>query len=115
MGSSNVSTFFTESRRIPADRIFELTAIYVKDESPKKVNLGQGAYRDGEGNPWVLPSVRASRNKLSEQGLTHEYLPILGHPGFRQAAAQTVLGDEIFNARGSYVCTHLFRIPAHLH
>jgi len=28
------------------------------DKSPKKVNLSIGAYRDDNGKPWILPSVK---------------------------------------------------------
>ncbi|CAG9979738.1 unnamed protein product [Clonostachys byssicola] len=106
MGSeTHKSTFFSGAQRIPPDRIFELTAEYLKDDSPVKANLGQGAYRDGDGNPWILPSVRESRRLLQEQGLIHEYLPILGHAGFREAVARTVLGEELFSTKGSHVAT----------
>jgi aspartate aminotransferase len=40
------------------DRIFQLTARYVADNNPKKINLGVGAYRTNEGKPWVLPTVK---------------------------------------------------------
>jgi aspartate aminotransferase len=111
MGSeTHKSTFFTGAQRIPPDRIFELTAEYLKDDSPVKANLGQGAYRDGDGNPWILPSVRESRRLLQEQGLIHEYLPILGHAGFREAVARTVLGEELFSTKGSHVSIALAKI-----
>ena len=42
----------------PADPIFALTASYKGDSFKQKVNLGVGAYRDNEGNPYVLPVVR---------------------------------------------------------
>ncbi|KAJ5505213.1 Aspartate [Penicillium expansum] len=72
----NVGTqsWFDQARFIPPDAIFALTAQYIADKSPKKVNLGQGTYRDEHGNPWVLPSVRKSRKLLSQE-LNHEYLP----------------------------------------
>lgn len=42
----------------PPDVILGITEAYKKDAHPKKVNLGVGAYRDDNGNPFVLPSVR---------------------------------------------------------
>lgn len=88
------STFSTLSSapRIKPDAIFALTAEFNQDSSPKKVNLGQGTYRDDKGQPWVLPSVIAARNGLLDQGLNHEYLPILGLPDFRKATCELVLG-----------------------
>jgi aspartate aminotransferase len=42
----------------PPDPIFHLTASYVADPDPNKINLGVGAYRDDSGKPWVLPVVK---------------------------------------------------------
>ena len=42
----------------PPDAILGLTEAYKKDGNPNKVNLGAGAYRDDNGKPYVLPSVR---------------------------------------------------------
>lgn len=42
----------------PPDVILGITEAYKKDTNPKKVNLGVGAYRDDEGKPHILPSVR---------------------------------------------------------
>ena len=30
----------------------------MKDTDSKKVNLSIGAYRDNDGKPWILPSVK---------------------------------------------------------
>jgi aspartate aminotransferase, cytoplasmic len=104
MTSGTVSTsFFGSLQRIPKDAIFALTAEYIQDTSSKKVNLGQGTYRDEKGQPWVLPSVLAARERLAKD-LKHEYLPILGHAEFLQAAAQAVLGQEIYESRSPKVC-----------
>ena len=78
----------------PPDAIFDLTRQYLADSNPQKVNLGQGTYRDGAGNPWVLPSVKASKRKLESENINHEYLPILGLASFRQRACELVLGKE---------------------
>jgi aspartate aminotransferase len=88
------SSIFYSAPRIPADPIFALTAEYVADTHPQKVNLGQGAYRDDKGQPFILPSVRESRRIINEQGLQHEYLPILGLKRFRDKAAELVLGSD---------------------
>lgn len=42
----------------PPDAILGITEAYKKDQNSKKVNLGVGAYRDDNGKPYVLPSVR---------------------------------------------------------
>ena len=95
-------TWFDQARYIPPDAIFALTAQYVADSFPQKVNLGQGTYRDENGNPWVLPSVRQSRDLLSQK-LNHEYLPIVGLASFRQETAKLALGAELFAKQESKV------------
>jgi len=42
----------------PPDAILGITEAYKKDTNPKKINLGAGAYRDDNGKPYVLPSVK---------------------------------------------------------
>jgi aspartate aminotransferase len=86
--SQNTLSWFDEARFIKPDAIFVLTAQYVRFKSPRKVNLGQGTYRDENGNPWVLPSVRKSRELLS-QSLNHEYPPIVRLADFRKEVAKT--------------------------
>lgn len=84
------SSFFTGAKYIPPDPIFEVTKRYLADTDPKKVNLGQGAYRDENGAPWILPSVRAATELIA--GCGHEYLPIEGLNTFRDEAAKLVFG-----------------------
>lgn len=42
----------------PADIAFGLMADFEADPHPKKVSLIAGAYRNENGKPWVLPSVK---------------------------------------------------------
>jgi hypothetical protein len=49
----------------PVDALFGLMAAYKADSSPKKVDLGIGAYRDNDGKPWVLPVVKQVRRPQS--------------------------------------------------
>ena len=42
----------------PADLAFGLMADFDADPDPRKVSLIAGAYRDENGLPWVLPSVK---------------------------------------------------------
>ncbi|EXJ71670.1 uncharacterized protein A1O5_05478 [Cladophialophora psammophila CBS 110553] len=90
--------FFAAAPRLPKDAIFALTAECRDDLSPVKVNLGQGSYHDENGFPWVLPAVCRARRRLARLDLDHEYLPILGLPEFRAAAAELVFGTESYAA-----------------
>jgi aspartate aminotransferase len=49
----------------PPDAIFELSASYKADKDPNKINLGVGAYRDNQGNPWILPVVKKVKNHIN--------------------------------------------------
>ncbi len=42
----------------PPDAIFGLVEAHKKDPRPEKVSLAIGAYRDGQGKPLVLPTVK---------------------------------------------------------
>lgn len=56
----------------------------------------------------MLPVVRKVEQLIVEDGsLNHEYLPILGLPEFRAAAARVALGDESAAIKESRVRTPL--------
>lgn len=42
----------------PPDAILGVSEAFKRDSNPKKINLGVGAYRDDNGKPFVLPSVK---------------------------------------------------------
>ena len=54
------STLFTEAAvpEAPPDSHYGLRAQYQADDHPDKVNLVIGAYKDDEGQPWILPVVK---------------------------------------------------------
>lgn len=91
MGSLERSSAFENAEYIPPDSIFDVTRRYLADKYPEKVNLGQGTYRDQNGQPWILPSVRMAEKAIANCG--HEYLPIAGYKDFRDAGAQLVFHD----------------------
>ncbi|KAJ0421731.1 pyridoxal phosphate-dependent transferase [Aspergillus carlsbadensis] len=109
-------SLFTSAPHIPADAIFALTAEYIADPSPHKVNLGQGTYRDDHGQPWVLPAVREARRiLLEERGLQHEYLPILGLPGLRAKTAELVFGEGFVDIRNKLATSQTISGTGSLH
>ncbi|GLA38127.1 hypothetical protein AnigIFM63309_005132 [Aspergillus niger] len=78
----------------PADTAFGLMAEYDADQHPNKVSLIAGAYRDENGQPWVLPSVREAKELLA-QSHNHEYLGIAGSPALINLAQSLTFGSEI--------------------
>ncbi|PKI83856.1 aspartate transaminase [Malassezia vespertilionis] len=81
----------------PPDPILALAAEFANDPLPntEKANLGVGAYRDEEGNPWILPVVRKAEQEIvSDPSMNHEYLPIAGYAPFLQASARLLFGKD---------------------
>jgi len=78
----------------PPDPILGITEAFKADTSPKKVNLGVGAYRDENGKPYVLPSVRKAEEILHEHKKDREYLPITGLSQFTSVAAKLAYGVD---------------------
>lgn len=48
----------------PPDPILSLNAMFLEDKSPKKVNLGVGAYRTDESKSYILPVVHEVEKRL---------------------------------------------------
>ena len=52
------SSWWSHVEQGPPDAIFGLVEAFKKDTRPKKISLAIGAYRDGDGKPVVLPTVK---------------------------------------------------------
>ena len=76
----------------PADPILGLTADFLADESPVKVSLGVGAYRDGSGKPYVLPSIAEAEKRVVANLTDHEYAPISGNAAFLKLSLEFAYG-----------------------
>lgn len=88
----------------PPDAILGVTEAFKRDTSAKKMNLGVGAYRDDNGKPFVLSSVRKAEAMMTAKKLDKEYLPIAGLAEFNKASVELALGDgsEVVNS-GRYM------------
>lgn len=62
----------------PLDPIIGLNEEYQKDDFPKKVIVGVGAYRDDAGKPYVLPCVHEAEKRMLAANLDMEYSGIVG-------------------------------------
>ncbi|PQE18767.1 aspartate aminotransferase protein [Rutstroemia sp. NJR-2017a WRK4] len=79
----------------PPDSAFSLIAAFAADESPQKVNLCPGFYRDEQARPWVLPSVQKAKEILNADiTQNHEHLPLTGHPQLISGARKLVFGSS---------------------
>lgn len=52
------STWWSNVPMGPPDVILGISEAYKRDTNSNKVNLGVGAYRDDDGKPFILPSVK---------------------------------------------------------
>ncbi|MBN3295858.1 aspartate aminotransferase, cytoplasmic [Amia ocellicauda] len=88
-------SLFAEVPQAAPVAVFKLTADFREDKHPSKVNLGVGAYRTDDCQPWVLPVVRKVEQIIAaDHSLNHEYLPILGLPEFRSSSSKIALGED---------------------
>jgi len=79
----------------PPDPILGVTVAFRKDPATdKKMNVGVGAYRDDNGQPFVLDCVRQAEARLFEQKPNHEYAGVGGVPEFTTAAAKLLFGED---------------------
>ncbi|PWN87674.1 hypothetical protein FA10DRAFT_273003 [Acaromyces ingoldii] len=78
----------------PPDPILGVTEAFKRDQDPRKINLGVGAYRDENGKPYVLPSVRKAEELILSQKGDKEYLPITGLADFTKNAAKLAYGAD---------------------
>ena len=83
---------FEHLATVVPDPILGLMAAFRADPEMRKVDLGVGVYRDGQGNTPVLESVRAAESALIARQTTKSYVGPAGNPGFNQSMEQLVLG-----------------------
>ncbi|CAH8645006.1 unnamed protein product [Dicrocoelium dendriticum] len=78
----------------PPDAILGVTEAYKRDKNPKKVNLGAGAYRDDDGKPFVLPSIREAERRIMTRCLDKEYAGIAGISEFCKLAFELAMSEK---------------------
>lgn len=77
----------------PPDPILGVTEAFKKCTAPTKLNLGVGAYRTEDLQPYVLRVVRKAEQRLLEKNENKEYLPIDGLQEFKDATVKLLLGE----------------------
>lgn len=78
----------------PPDPILGVSEAFKKCTDARKLNLGVGAYRTEELQPYVLPVVKKAEQKIVNKGENKEYLPIEGLDTFRKATVDLLLGAD---------------------
>lgn len=92
--TSSGMSFLSEVPVGPPDAILGIAQAFRESTDPNKVNICVGAYRDENGSPWVLPSVRAAEKKMIENDVKKEYAPIDGDQEFVKLALQFAYGSD---------------------
>ncbi|OAD53768.1 Aspartate aminotransferase, mitochondrial [Eufriesea mexicana] len=93
-GIRPMSSWWSQVAMGPPDAILGITEAYKKDQNPKKINLGVGAYRDDNGKPFILPSVQKAEDKIMSKNMDKEYSPIAGNAEFCKHSIKLALGDQ---------------------
>ena len=96
---------FANVQAAAPDAILGVTAKYLADPRPEKVNLGVGLYLDETGKPKVLDVVREEQEALIEAGLPNTYLPIRGLPAYRDLTQKMVFGEQSEVVQSGRACT----------
>lgn len=78
----------------PPDPILGVSEAFRACTDEMKLNLGVGAYRTEELQPYVLNVVKKAENLMLERGENKEYLPIEGLAAFNKVTAELLLGAD---------------------
>ncbi|BFG17910.1 hypothetical protein CerSpe_041840 [Prunus speciosa] len=78
----------------PPDPILGVSEAFKASTNQSKLNLGVGAYRTEELQPYVLDVVKKAENLMIERGENKEYLPIEGLAAFNKVTAELLFGAD---------------------
>ncbi|XP_014518796.1 aspartate aminotransferase, mitochondrial [Vigna radiata var. radiata] len=87
------SPWFRSIEPAPKDPILGVTEAFLADQSPNKVNVGVGAYRDDDGKAVVLECVREAERRIAGNQFM-EYLPIGGSNKMVEESLKLAYGDN---------------------
>lgn len=98
-------SFLAGVEMAPRDPILGVTEVFNADTHPNKVNLGVGVYYDDNGKVPVLECVRRAEQKLAENPLPRNYLPIDGLQAYDRAVQEMLFGADSTAVRDQRVVT----------
>ena len=106
LSPKNFFSFSTWSniKQMGPEPVFGLLQEYINDPNPSKVNLSVGAYRDKNGNPYILKCVKEATQQYYNLNVNHEYLPISGLPEFVKQALRIGYGDDSIALKNKNIC-----------
>ena len=80
--------------RVPPDPILSVSAAFQADDSPDKVDLGVGVYKDEHGKTPVMRAVRTAEQELLAEQSTKTYVSPIGNAGCNALITELVLGSD---------------------
>ena len=80
--------------RVPPDPILSVSAAFQADDSPDKVDLGVGVYKDEHGKTPVMRAVRTAEQELLADQSTKTYVSPIGNTGCNTLMTELVLGSD---------------------
>ena len=83
---------FESLEKLPPDPILGVTAAFRRDESPAKVDLGVGVYRDANGATPVMAAIKQAERELVEGQASKAYVGPAGNVEFNRSMAALALG-----------------------
>ena len=93
MAADDPATYLSAITEGPPDGILGIAQNFKACIAANKVNLVIGAYRTEEGEPWVLPSVKAAEQRLIDRNENKEYATQAGVPAFVEHAMRFAYGE----------------------
>jgi len=90
--SSSAVGAWTNVEAGPPDPILGIAEAFRACTDERKVNVCVGAYRDGDGKSWVLPSVVEAEKRMMADGEVKDYLPIEGDSEYIKRALTFAYG-----------------------
>lgn len=96
-------SLFGQVEAFAGDPILSLNDSYKADPRTEKVNLSIGVYTDEKGSLPVLGSVRAAYERIGFA--ERPYLPMEGHPAYREGVQKLVFGENHPALNGKRVAT----------
>ena len=94
--TSSATSYLSEIPMGAPDAILGIAENFKSCTSPDKVNVCVGAYRDENGKPWILPSVREAEKKMMDDTAENkEYASIIGDANFVSLAIKFAYGQDV--------------------
>ncbi|MBM4215190.1 MAG: aspartate/tyrosine/aromatic aminotransferase [Gammaproteobacteria bacterium] len=86
--------------RVPPDPILGVSAAFQKDDTPKKVDLGVGVYKDESGKTPIPRAVKRAEQEMLAAQTSKTYLSPIGNPGFNAQVAGLTFGSDLVGRKG---------------